>query len=67
MTSEERPQGDGPRCPVCGKPVVARYRPFCSARCAQIDLNRWLSEVYVVPGDDEPANADESAGKEEGN
>lgn len=52
---------------MCGKPVVARYRPFCSARCAQIDLNRWLSEVYVVPGDDEPANADESAGKEEGN
>ncbi len=36
-------------CPICGKPATARYRPFCSRRCADIDLNRWLSGVYRVP------------------
>jgi endogenous inhibitor of DNA gyrase (YacG/DUF329 family) len=38
------------RCPICGKPAVAEFRAFCSQRCADIDLNRWLSGVYVVPG-----------------
>jgi len=37
------------RCPIFGKPAVERYRPFCSRRCAHIDLNRWLSGVYAVP------------------
>jgi endogenous inhibitor of DNA gyrase (YacG/DUF329 family) len=37
-------------CPICGKPADARHRPFCSRRCADIDLNRWLSGAYVVPG-----------------
>jgi uncharacterized protein len=36
-------------CPICGKPAVQRYRPFCSRRCADVDLNRWLSGVYTVP------------------
>jgi endogenous inhibitor of DNA gyrase (YacG/DUF329 family) len=36
-------------CPICGKPVVARFRPFCSGRCADVDLNRWLSGTYAVP------------------
>ena len=36
-------------CPICGKPAVAEYRPFCSSRCADVDLNRWLSGVYAVP------------------
>lgn len=39
-------------CPICGKPVVPEHKPFCSPRCAQIDCNRWLSDVYVVPGDE---------------
>jgi len=46
------PQGSakgGPKCAICGKPVVAEFRPFCSARCKQVDLNRWLSETYRVP------------------
>lgn len=38
-------------CPICGAPPVARYRPFCSARCADVDLARWLNESYRVPGD----------------
>jgi len=38
------------RCPICGQPAVAEFRAFCSRRCADVDLNRWLSGVYVVPG-----------------
>ncbi|WP_173584689.1 DNA gyrase inhibitor YacG [Acetobacter musti] len=37
-------------CPICGKPTVAEFRPFCSRRCADIDLGRWFSEDYRVPG-----------------
>jgi hypothetical protein len=37
------------KCPICGKPTVAASRPFCSKRCADVDLNRWLSGVYSVP------------------
>jgi len=37
------------KCPICGKPAQAHVRPFCSKRCADVDLNRWLSGVYVVP------------------
>ena len=36
-------------CPLCGKPTDAAFKPFCSKRCADIDLNRWLSGVYAVP------------------
>lgn len=36
-------------CPICGKPAVEKYRPFCSKRCADIDLNRWLSGAYAIP------------------
>ena len=38
-------------CPICGKPVeTPRYRPFCSPRCAEVDLGRWFSGSYVIPG-----------------
>ena len=36
-------------CPICGKPVAAAFKPFCSKRCTDVDLNRWLSGVYAVP------------------
>jgi endogenous inhibitor of DNA gyrase (YacG/DUF329 family) len=43
------------KCPICGKPAVEKYRPFCSKRCADVDLNRWLTGSYVIPArDDEP-------------
>ena len=43
------------KCPICGKPTVEKFKPFCSARCADIDLNRWLTGNYVIPArDDEP-------------
>jgi endogenous inhibitor of DNA gyrase (YacG/DUF329 family) len=43
-------RASGPPCPICAKPAVLDFRPFCSRRCANVDLNRWLSGVYVVPG-----------------
>jgi endogenous inhibitor of DNA gyrase (YacG/DUF329 family) len=36
-------------CPICGKPSSQEHYPFCSKRCADIDLNRWLSGSYVIP------------------
>ena len=44
-----------PACVICGKPQVKRYAPFCSKRCTQIDLGRWLNERYVIAGSDSPA------------
>jgi len=42
------------KCPQCGAPVVwgpqNPYRPFCSARCRQLDLGAWASDAYRVPG-----------------
>ena len=45
-----------PKCPECSKPVHDDYRPFCSKRCADIDLGRWLKGDYVLPGDTNPAS-----------
>jgi endogenous inhibitor of DNA gyrase (YacG/DUF329 family) len=51
-------------CPVCGKATKAPTRPFCSKRCADVDLNRWLGEQYRLPTaeppsfDSEPETAD---------
>jgi len=45
-------------CPICGKPALEASRPFCSERCRDVDLNRWLSGSYVVPGRE---NEDEDA------
>ncbi len=36
-------------CPICGKPSDEKFRPFCSRRCADVDLNRWLSGAYAIP------------------
>jgi len=38
------------KCPECGKPAAARFAPFCSVRCQQIDLSRWLKGDFVIPG-----------------
>jgi endogenous inhibitor of DNA gyrase (YacG/DUF329 family) len=38
-------------CPICGKRRQARYDPFCSRRCADVDLHRWLKWTYVIPGE----------------
>jgi endogenous inhibitor of DNA gyrase (YacG/DUF329 family) len=36
-------------CPVCRAPAAHAYRPFCSRRCADVDLARWLGGVYAIP------------------
>lgn len=60
MTEEppfEREDETARPCAICGKPIVADYAPFCSKRCADIDLHKWLGGVYAVP-DEEIGNAD---------
>jgi uncharacterized protein len=49
-------------CPICGKPAAESLRPFCSRRCANVDLNRWLSGVYAVPVKEEE-DEDGTAGR----
>jgi endogenous inhibitor of DNA gyrase (YacG/DUF329 family) len=41
-------------CPICQRPADAAYAPFCSKRCADVDLQRWFAGVYRVPGADQP-------------
>ena len=52
------------RCPICKKPSHPKFRPFCSARCADIDLARWLDGSYRLP-DAEPLPQAGSGGGEE--
>ena len=40
----------GKPCPICGKPATEASKPFCSERCRDVDLNRWLSNSYAIPG-----------------
>jgi endogenous inhibitor of DNA gyrase (YacG/DUF329 family) len=56
-----------PACPICGKPADAHYRPFCSKRCADIDLHRWLGGVYAIPsaGTDEEEDGEAPQQREE--
>ncbi len=46
--------GETRRCPICGKPEQKEFHPFCSARCAQIDLGRWLGGRYRIETDEKP-------------
>jgi endogenous inhibitor of DNA gyrase (YacG/DUF329 family) len=54
------------KCPICGRRSSAAYQPFCTPRCQEVDLGRWLTGVYRVPGppaeldDDPPPSADNS-------
>lgn len=47
-------------CPICGKPTAPGYRPFCSRRCADVDLGRWLTEGYRIPAESEDEPDDEA-------
>jgi endogenous inhibitor of DNA gyrase (YacG/DUF329 family) len=52
-------------CAICGKPAVPEFSPFCSARCQDIDLNRWLSDAYRVPTSEEPEAPPEHSREDE--
>ena len=47
------------KCPICGRPAEAAFRPFCSRRCADLDLQRWLSGRYVIAAVDDEREDDE--------
>jgi uncharacterized protein len=62
-TSRTIPLGS---CPICGKPAAERHRPFCSRRCALIDLNRWFGGNYRVPARGEDDEGEDAPGSDEG-
>ncbi|HUQ14147.1 MAG TPA: DNA gyrase inhibitor YacG [Novosphingobium sp.] len=49
------------KCPLCGKPRSAEHAPFCSTRCRDRDLVKWLADGYALPGRPRPGEDDESA------
>ena len=49
-------------CPICGKPPVDGLRPFCSRRCADVDLGRWLTGQYRIPAAPDDPEDDPQAG-----
>lgn len=58
MPRRPAPSGLVEPCPICRKPAGAAFTPFCSARCADIDLGRWLTDRYAIPT---PADEDEDS------
>lgn len=40
------------KCPICKKDTVEKYRPFCSKRCSDIDLGKWLTDSYIIEGEE---------------
>lgn len=48
------------KCPICQSPATPEFKPFCSKRCAEIDLGRWLTDSYKLP-----AGQEEDKGEEE--
>jgi endogenous inhibitor of DNA gyrase (YacG/DUF329 family) len=48
-------------CPICGKPSTRAAEPFCSTRCANVDLHRWLGGVYAVPANEADDESDRSS------
>jgi endogenous inhibitor of DNA gyrase (YacG/DUF329 family) len=52
-------------CPICGQPAVPRFAPFCSRRCADVDLGRWFGEAYRIPAEPTaPPAPEQSSGDE---
>lgn len=63
--TEKRPAKSVPKCPICAKPRAIEYRPFCSKRCANVDLGRWMSGSYAIPTDEvaDPGTAPDPGGE----
>ena len=45
-------------CPLCQRPAEILYRPFCSRRCAQLDLGKWLTGSYAIPSHEAMEDSD---------
>lgn len=54
----------GAKCPNCGKLRQQAYRPFCSKRCADLDLGRWFNEDYRIPAEEEAGVEDDAYSEE---
>jgi endogenous inhibitor of DNA gyrase (YacG/DUF329 family) len=52
-------------CPICGKASSVANRPFCSKRCADVDLHRWLGGVYAIPITNEDAQPNSASAPED--
>lgn len=52
-------------CPICKKTSLQAFHPFCSARCANIDLNRWLTGAYAIPATEEEEDDEIGDGEED--
>ena len=52
--NDDAPAPRSAACPICGKPAAAPYRPFCSGRCRNVDLGRWLKGTYRVETEEPP-------------
>jgi len=71
--TESAPANDNPKsppgaaavCAICGRPRVEKYAPFCSRRCADVDLYRWLNGSYVIPAGGESDEASRELGDED--
>jgi endogenous inhibitor of DNA gyrase (YacG/DUF329 family) len=64
MQAEARAKSGKARpCPICGKPATEASRPFCSDRCRDVDLNRWLSDSYAIPGKEDDDETGQSSGE----
>jgi len=50
------------KCAICGKPPEPAYKPFCSQRCTDVDLHRWLGEGYRIPTNETPESDGETSG-----
>ena len=53
MSMAKRSEASPRPCPICGKPATPDSFPFCTTRCADVDLHRWLGGVYAIPASDE--------------
>ena len=53
-------------CPICGRDADPRYRPFCSRRCADVDLGKWLTGGYALPATEDEPDLDAEGGAEAG-
>ena len=69
MPEPTKPAGNDnaprPRCPVCGKPTAAAFKPFCSQRCKDVDLHRWFSGRYATPAVEEEGEPEATDASEE--
>lgn len=63
--ASSKPATSGGRCPTCGAPALAAFRPFCSKRCADVDLHRWFSGAFAIPAveADDPEEDDPDAAR----